>query len=371
MKYIDEYRDPSLVRGLLSRINGLIYSLERPVTVMEICGSHTYAVARFGLRSCLPEGLRLISGPGCPVCVTAAADVERVLHLARQRHITIATYGDMLRVPGARGESLQSLRSRGADVQIISSAREALRIAACRPDRQIVLLGIGFETTAPTVAATVKAGYREGIANLSVLSLHKTIPEALRALIDDPHLRVDGFLCPGHVSVITGVAVYEAIPAANRAAVVTGFEPVDILEGLLMIIQQIKKGRYEVAIQYGRAVRPEGNERARGVMEEVFQVADAEWRGLGVIARSGLSLRDKYADFDALRRFPIPEMTVEEPRNCRCGSILRGVISPDDCPAFGRTCTPATPLGPCMVSTEGSCAALFKYGRRSKITAEE
>jgi hydrogenase expression/formation protein HypD len=361
MKYIDEYRDPLLSRGLLSTLEGLIKRIGRPVTIMEICGSHTFAIARFGLRDCLSSSLRLISGPGCPVCVTSAADIDGMLYLAKHHQVTIATFGDMLRVPGTGGVSLQQLRAGGARVETISSAMEALKMAETNPDQQFILLGIGFETTAPTVAATVMACRRKGIANLSVFSVHKTIPQAIRALIDDRSLNIDGFFCPGHVSTITGAGIYDLIPQAHRAAVITGFEPVDILEGLGMILGQLAEARFEVAVQYERGVRPQGNHRARAVMNEVFTAVDAEWRGLGVIPGSGLALRDSFADFDARRRFPIPVLPSAAAKGCECGSILRGVKSPDECPLYRKVCHPANPLGPCMVSAEGTCAAYYKY----------
>lgn len=365
MKYIDEYRDPCLARGMLSTLEGLAGRIGRPVTIMEVCGSHTFAIARFGLRDCFPPGLSLVSGPGCPVCVTSAADIDGILYLAKQYEATIATFGDMLRVPGTGGVNLQQLRAEGARVEVISSAVDAMKMAAADPERQIILLGIGFETTAPTVAATVMSCRRKGIANLSVFSVHKTVPQALHALINDPELNIDGFLCPGHVSTITGAGIYELIPQARRAAVITGFEPVDILEGLAMILGQLAHDRFEVAIQYGRGVRSEGNPRARAVMNEVFAEVDAEWRGLGVIPGSGLAFRDSFADFDARRRFPVPVLPSAEAKGCECGSILRGVKSPDKCPLFRKVCHPANPLGPCMVSAEGTCAAYFKYYGRN------
>lgn len=370
MKYIDEYRDPLLARGLLSTLERLAEKIGRPVTIMEVCGSHTFAIARFGLRDCLPPSLRLISGPGCPVCVTSASDIDGILYLAKQYKATIATFGDMLRVPGTGGVSLQQLRAGGAKVEVISSAIDAMKMAEAQPDQQFILLGIGFETTAPTVAATVMACRRKGIGNLSVFSVLKTIPQAIRTLIDDPELNIDGFLCPGHVSTITGAGIYELIPRAHRAAVITGFEPVDILEGLSMILRQLAEGRFEVAVQYGRGVRLQGNPRARSVMNEVFEEVDAEWRGLGVIPGSGLALRGSFADFDTRRRFPIPVLPSAEAKGCECGSILRGVKSPDKCPLFRKVCHPANPVGPCMVSAEGTCAAYYKYYGKSLINAE-
>jgi len=363
MKYIDEYRNPDLVRGLLDAVSILAAGIGREVSLMEICGTHTHAIGRYGIRRLLPKTLRLISGPGCPVCVTSIADVDRALCLAGLPGVIFATFGDMLRVPGTGGESLQRLRASGADVRIISSAADAVRFALENPAREVVLMGIGFETTAPTVAAAVLGARRRGAGNLSVFSVHKTVPQAIRALIEDRSLRIDGFICPGHVSVITGVEAYRMIPQAGRAAVITGFEPADIAEGILMILRQVADGRCEVAIQYTRGVKEQGNARAREIMAKVFDRGDAEWRGLGVIPGSGLLIRREYEDFDALKRFALPEIRSVEFRGCRCGEILRGVMDPAGCNLFMKGCTPANPVGPCMVSSEGTCAAYCKYER--------
>ena len=364
MKYIDEYRNPDLVRSLLDAVSSLAAGIGREVSLMEICGTHTHAIGRYGIRRLLPKNLRLISGPGCPVCVTSVADVDRALYLTGLPDVMFATFGDMLRVPGTGGESLQRLRASGADVRIISSAADAVRFAVENPVRQVVLMGIGFETTAPTVAAAVLSARRRCVGNFSVFSVHKTVPQAIRALIEDRLLKIDGFICPGHVSIITGVEAYRMIPQAGRAAVITGFEPADIAEGILMILRQVAEGRFEVDIQYARGVKEQGNPRARDVMAEVFEPSDADWRGLGVIPGSGLRIRREYEGFDALRRFALPEIRSVEFKGCRCGEILRGVMSPDECNLFMKTCTPANPAGPCMVSGEGTCAAYYKYEKK-------
>jgi len=364
MNYIDEYRNPDLVRSLLDAVSSLAAGIGREVSLMEICGTHTHAIGRYGIRRLLPKNLRLISGPGCPVCVTSVADVDRALYLTGLPDVMFATFGDMLRVPGTGGESLQRLRASGADVRIISSAADAVRFAVENPVRQVVLMGIGFETTAPTVAAAVLSARRRGVGNFSVFSVHKTVPQAIRALIEDRLLKIDGFICPGHVSIITGVEAYRMIPQAGRAAVITGFEPADIAEGILMILRQVAEGRFEVDIQYARGVKEQGNPRARDVMAEVFEPSDADWRGLGVIPGSGLRIRREYEGFDALGRFALPEIRSVEFKGCRCGEILRGVMSPDECNLFMKTCTPANPAGPCMVSGEGTCAAYYKYEKR-------
>ncbi|MCX8043982.1 MAG: hydrogenase formation protein HypD [Desulfobacterota bacterium] len=361
MKFIDEYRDPALVQGLVRGIQQRAARIGSQVTIMEVCGSHTQAIGRYGIRALLPNTIRLISGPGCPVCVTSGADVDRALHLARQSGVLFATFGDMLRVPGTGGASLQQLRAAGADIRVVSSAADCLELARTHPSREIVFMGIGFETTSPTVAAMVAACYERGIQNVSVFSVHKLIPPALQTLINDPALSIDGFLCPGHVSTIIGVEAYACIPAAGRAAVITGFEPVDILEGIFLVLGQILDGNKEVTLQYRRAVSPEGNKRAQSLLEKVFYPSPAEWRGLGRLPASGLAFTEAYQAFDACKRFPIPEMVAEEAVGCRCGDVLRGICSPLQCPLFGSRCSPAHPVGPCMVSTEGTCAAYYKY----------
>lgn len=363
MKYIDEYRNPDLVRTLLDAALVLAAGIDREVTLMEICGTHTHAIGRYGIRRLLPKNLRLISGPGCPVCVTSVTDVDRALYLAGLPGVALATFGDMLRVPGTDGENLQRLRASGADVRIVSSAADAVRLAVENREKEIVLMGIGFETTAPTVAAAILNARRRGVRNFSVFSVHKTIPQAIQVLIDDTRLKIDGFICPGHVSIITGVEVYTMIAQAGRAAVITGFEPADIAEGILMILRQIGEGRFDVAIQYARGVKEQGNLRARQIMADVFEPAHAAWRGLGVIPGSGLRIRNEYKSFDALKRFVMPEIRSVESRECRCGEILRGVMAPPGCRLFMKTCTPANPIGPCMVSSEGTCAAYCKYER--------
>lgn len=365
MKYIDEYRSPDLVRGLLDAVAVLAAGIGRDVSLMEICGTHTHAIGRYGFRRLLPATLRLVSGPGCPVCVTSIGDVDRALHLAGLPDVIFATFGDMLRVPGTGGESLTRLRASGADIRVISSAADAVRFAVENPARQVVLMGIGFETTAPTVAAAILGARRKGVRNFSVFSVHKTVPQVIRALIADRSLNIDGFICPGHVSIVTGVEAYEMIPQAGRAAVITGFEPADIAEGILMVLRQIADRQFEVAIQYARGVKEQGNARAREVMAEVFEPGDADWRGLGVIPGSGLGIRREFEGFDALRRFTLPEIRSVEFKGCRCGEVLRGVISPAQCGLFTKACTPASPVGPCMVSGEGTCAAYYKYERTS------
>lgn len=362
MKFIDEYRDPALIRALLSAVAREAAAIGRTVSLMEVCGSHTYAIGRYGLKKLLPSNIRLISGPGCPVCVTSVVDVDRALYLAGRPDVIFATFGDMMRVPGSGGRSLQRLRAEGADVRVISSAMDAAAFARENPGRSVVLMGIGFETTAPTVGSSVLGWRKADLQNISLFSVHKLVPPALKALIEDTELGIDGFICPGHVSTITGAAAYSILTAAGRAAVITGFEPLDILQGILMILRQIAEECPAIEIQYSRAVSEKGNPRARQVMDSVFRPADAEWRGLGTIPASGLVLRDGLADFDALARFELPLLESAEPKGCRCGEVLRGVREPAECPLFKKGCTPSSPVGPCMVSSEGTCAAYYKYG---------
>lgn len=362
MEFIDEYRDPVLAEGLVELIGRTAKRIKKPVTIMEICGSHTYALGRFGIRRLLPDNLRLISGPGCPVCVTSASDVDRALWLASQDDVVFASFGDMLRVPGTGGDNLQKRRAAGAQIRVISSAYECIELAQALPQKEIVLMGIGFETTSPTVAAAVLTAKKKGIGNFSVFSVHKTVPPVLAALIAEPALNIDGFLCPGHVATIIGSDAFRMIPEAGRAGVIAGFEPVDILQGLWMILEQIASGRKEIAIQYGRGVNPEGNLKAGSVLAEVFMTADSEWRGIGEIAGSGLVFREAYASFDARRQFDIPDFRSADPPGCGCGDVLRGLCLPTDCPLFRKYCTPLNPVGPCMVSNEGTCAAFYKFG---------
>ena len=362
MKYLEEYRDPVLAKRLLDRIAATAERVGTPVTIMEVCGSHTQAIGRYGIRRLLPPEIRLISGPGCPVCVTSASDVDKALWLAGREGLVFTTFGDMMRVPGTEGASLQRLRASGADVRVVSSAMDCMALAQKEEKREVVFMGIGFETTAPTIAAMVQTSRKRGIHNLSVFSVHKVVPPALRLLVADLEINLDGFLCPGHVSIILGSAAYAFLPEAGKAAIIAGFEPVDIIEGVLLLLEQLERGKPEVVIQYSRVVRPEGNHRAMAVMADVFMTGDAEWRGLGTIPGSGLFFRPEYEDFDAEKRFNVPEIHGEDNPGCSCGTVLRGLMDPEECPLFRAVCTPANPVGPCMVSSEGSCAAHYRYG---------
>ncbi|MEZ4598270.1 MAG: hydrogenase formation protein HypD [Syntrophotaleaceae bacterium] len=363
MSFSEEFRRRELVQGLAGRIRDWCASLGGPLTFMEVCGTHTMAIYQHGLRSLLPSGIRLISGPGCPVCVTPIGFVDQAVAYARQPQLIVASFGDMLRVPGSSSSLIQE-RARGADVRIVQSSMDAVALAQRYPDKQVVFLGVGFETTAPTVAASILSADRQGLKNYFVLAAHKTIPMAMQVLSADPELAIDGYLCPAHVSTVIGGDAYLFLAEEHGLpCVVTGFEPADIMQGVAMLVQQRVEGRRAVEIQYRRFVTPEGNPKARELLDEVFIPVDSNWRGIGAIPLSGLAIAEKYASFDAERALPVE---VEEPREaagCLCGEVLKGKVMPADCPLFGKACTPEEPVGACMVSSEGSCAAAYKYGQ--------
>jgi hydrogenase expression/formation protein HypD len=360
LKYLDEYRDPELAKGLLETLKRR-GNTDRTYKLMEICGTHTVAIFRLGLRQLLPPTIQLISGPGCPVCVTANEDIDRAIWLAQQPQVIVTTFGDLLRVPGS-GSSLNEERSRGADVRIVYASFDALQIARDNPGREVVFLGIGFETTAPTVAAAIKQAAAEGLHNFTVFSAHKLLPPAMRALLEAEDLRLDGFLCPGHVSTIIGAAAYEEVVTRYHIpCVVTGFEPLDLLQGIYLLVDQLEAGKAEVINQYRRAVKWEGNVAARKLMGDIFEAADSTWRGLGPIPQSGLKVQTEWERYDATKRFSMPDIRVQEHPGCRCGEVLRGVAIPPECGLFRKACTPRNPLGPCMVSSEGTCGAYYRY----------
>ncbi len=342
----------------------LAAEIGRPLTFMEVCGTHTMAAFRSGLRALLPPGVRLLSGPGCPVCVTPNRLIDKAIAISRRPGVVLAAFGDMIRVPGSE-DSLERARAEGADIRVVYSAADALDLARALPERSVVFLGIGFETTTPGTAWTVLEAARAGISNFSVLAMHKTIPEAMALLLEDGEVGIDGFLCPGHVSVIIGSRPYEFICRNYHIpCVVAGFEPADMLEAMRMLLEQVRAGRAEVEIQYRRCVHPEGNAAARAAVERVFEPCDAEWRGLGIIPASGLRIRPEFREFDAEFRFPDLELPPpREPAGCICGAVLKGVRTPPDCPLFARACTPTTPVGACMVSSEGACAAYYRFAR--------
>jgi hydrogenase expression/formation protein HypD len=360
MKYVDEFRsrrDCEHAAREISRIAG-----DREITLMEVCGTHTMALFRYGIRDMLPPGIQLLSGPGCPVCVTPNGSIDRAIALARREEVIIATFGDMTKVPGS-SSSLSAERSRGADIRIVYSPLHSLKLAEDNPEKMVVFLGIGFETTAPLVAATIQEAALRTIGNFTVLCSHRLIPPAISFLLKSGKVSIDGFLLPGHVSAIIGTEPYEFIPLQfGKACVVAGFEPFDIFQSILMLVKQVSDGKQMVENQYKRAVRSEGNEHAIQVMEEVFEPCDGEWRGLGVIPESSLRIGDRYADYDAMKIAVFVEPSKAYP-GCICGAILRGEKEPSDCVLFGTTCTPEEPKGPCMVSSEGTCAAHYKYHR--------
>ncbi len=359
MKYLDEFRDPALARQLVSRITEVCPP--EGATLMEVCGTHTVAVFRYGIRGVLPQQLRLLSGPGCPVCVTPNAYIDAAIAYARRENLIIATFGDMLRVPGS-SSSLQEERASGGDVRVIYSSLDSVALAERYPDKAVIFLGVGFETTAPTVAAAILTAAERGLRNYFVLPGNKLIPPAMQALVSGGEVSIGGFICPGHVSVVIGARPYEFLAAEHGIpCVVTGFEPIDVLQGVRMLVEMIQAGKAEVQIEYRRAVRPEGNPQALELMYRVFEPADSEWRGLGVIPGSGLVMRKKFQRFDALAAMPVEVEETVVPPGCRCGEVLRGALVPLECPLFRSVCTPENPQGPCMVSSEGACSAYYAY----------
>ena len=356
------FHDPRAVEGLVARIGAAAHGLPRRLTLMEVCGTHTHAIAAAGLRRLLPDAVRLIAGPGCPVCVTPVGYVDHAEALARRPGTAVCTFGDLLRVPSSGG-SLERVRAEGGDVRVVYSPLDALAMAAAEPARQFVFLGVGFETTVPTVAGALAEAERRGLANFMVLSGHKVMPPPLRALAADPEVAVDGFLLPGHVSVITGAAAYRFLAEEFAVpGVVVGFTPTDVLRGVLELVTQHRQGRCEIVNLYTRAVSEGGNELARALVERFFTPVDAAWRGLGTIPGSGLAVRGECAHRDAARlEVEVPEPI--EPAGCRCGEVLKGVIDPPECPLFATACTPTSPVGACMVSSEGTCAAWYRHER--------
>lgn len=359
MKYIDEFRDKDIVKGLIRSIE---QAATGPVNLMEVCGTHTVAIFRSGIKQILPSSIKLISGPGCPVCVTSQTDIDRMLSLARIKNVIITTFGDMLKVPGSSG-SLEKERANGSDIRPVYSPLDALDIAQQFPRKEVVFLAVGFETTAPAIASIVSDARDKNLKNFSVYCCHKTIPPAMKVLLEAKEIKIDGFLCPGHVSSIIGSRPYDFISRDYKIpCVISGFEPTDILETIVMLLKQKKEGSACVEIQYARAVNIEGNIRAQEMLSRVFSPADADWRGLGMISRSGLALKKEFRAFDASNKFDIKAVRAVEPKSCLCGQVLRGVKTPRECKLFAKACTPENPYGPCMVSSEGTCSAWFKYG---------
>ena len=352
------FKDPKLARGLIETIHRLA---PEHATLMEVCGTHTVAIARNGIRDLMPEGLRLASGPGCPVCVTCNRDIDTVIALARIPNVTITTFGDMTRVPGSTS-SLLAEQAAGRSVEIVYSPLDALAFAKAHPEREVVFVGVGFETTTPLVAMAIKRAKAMGLSNFTVFAAHKNMPGALELLVGDPTLELDALILPGHVSTIIGAEPYRFLAEKyGIPGVITGFEPVDVLQGIAMLVRQLHEGRAEIEIAYARGVMPEGNPVALAAIGEVFETCPATWRGLGGIPGSGYRIRDEFADFDAVRRFEPDVEPTRDPKGCRCGDVLRARIAPNECPLFRTVCTPENPVGPCMVSSEGSCAAYYRY----------
>lgn len=366
MKYIDEFNDPELARSLLADIRATV---TRPWALMEVCGGQTHSIIRHGIDQLLPSEIELIHGPGCPVCVTPLEVIDKALEIAARPDVIFCSFGDMLRVPGS-GSDLFRVRSAGGDVRVVYSPMDALDLARRHPDRQVVFFGIGFETTAPANAMTVREAKRLGIANFSLLVSHVRVPPAIAAIMSAPHRRVQAFLAAGHVCSVMGTAEYpELAEEFGVPIVVTGFEPLDILEGVRRAVRQLERGEHRVENAYERAVRGAGNPFALRTIEDVFEVCDRAWRGIGTIPGSGWRLSAAYRDFDAEHRFDVAGLSTEEPAACRSGEVLQGLIKPHDCEAFGTLCTPRTPLGATMVSSEGACAAYYLYRRLGGPTA--
>ncbi len=361
MKYIDEYRNRKLIKKLAEKIRAI--TPYGKIKLMEVCGTHTQSFYRFGVDKLLPRNICLISGPGCPVCVSAQGYIDSAIALSKRHGTIITTFGDMLRIPGSKS-TLEKERAAGSQVRVVYSALDSLKIARLNPDKKVVFLAVGFETTAPTIGLSLMQAKKEKLKNLSFFTALKLIPPAMEYLVTDTQLNLAGFLCPGHVSSIIGTRPYEFIPKKYKLpCCVAGFEPLDILEGMYILLKQIKEGRPRVANQYTRAVKKEGNLKALKIISQVFQSKDAYWRGFGKIPKSGLKIKDEFAKFDAERVFGIaqkPEAKSQKPE-CKCGDVLKGLITPLDCPLFFKRCSPDHPIGPCMVSSEGACSAYYKY----------
>ncbi|WP_299981132.1 hydrogenase formation protein HypD [Desulfobacula sp.] len=358
LKYIEEYRDGVLARGLVKKIHSVS---KKDLRLMEVCGTHTTAIFRHGIRSVLPQGITLLSGPGCPVCVTAQKDIDAFVEFARVKNVIVTTFGDLIKVPGS-SSTLGKEKASGADVRIVYSVFDAINIARENKDKEVVFCGVGFETTIPTIAAGILMGIEGKVDNFSVYSANKLTPPALAALMETDGVEIDGFILPGHVSVITGTDAYrDTFEKYDIPSVISGFEPIDILQAILLLIQQNEAEKPALENAYPRAVSDAGNGKAKQIMNQVFEVCNASWRGIGEIPLSGMELKKEYQKFDAAIRFGMDMPDVPEPKGCACGEILMGLKSPYKCPLYKKKCTPMNPVGPCMVSSEGSCAAFYRY----------
>ena len=358
LKHLDEYRDANLSRPIIEKINRIS---TRPIRLMEVCGTHTVSIFRSGIRSILPETITLLSGPGCPVCVTDQREIDTFIELAKREDVIVTTFGDLMRVPGTYS-SLQKEKAQGSDIRVVYSTMDAVALAQKHSGKKVVSLGVGFETPAPTIAAAIVTAKQLGLTNFSVSSAHKLVPPALTALASVDNIAVDGFLLPGHVSVIIGLKGYRSFFDTYRIpCVVAGFEPADILHAIAMLVEQIEIGNPQLANAYGRAVADEGNPKALGILNDAFEPVDTCWRGIGMIPSSGLTIREPYAGYDAARQFQIELPPSKDPKGCACGDILTGTKLPPECALYKTVCTPMDPVGPCMVSTEGTCAAYYRY----------
>jgi hydrogenase expression/formation protein HypD len=371
MRFVDEYRDAEKARALAASIAALCEP-GRSYKFMEVCGGHTHTIYKHGLEDYLPDNVTLVHGPGCPVCVIPMGRVDDTIHIAEQPDVIMTSFGDMMRVPGGRGSFFDS-KAQGADIRMVYSPLDALKIARSNPDKKVVFMAIGFETTAPSTAMTVLRAKAEGLRNFSIFCNHVTIIPAIKAILDSPDLRLDGFIGPGHVSTVIGCRPYDFIARDyGKPLVVAGFEPLDILQSIHMLLEQLAEGRSEVENQYGRVVPWDGNPKALRVIGETMELRPYfEWRGLGSISQSALKVRESYAEFDAERIFEIPGVRVADPKACQCGEVLKGVLKPWECKVFGTACTPETPIGTCMVSSEGACAAYYNFGRFTRERVQE
>ncbi|MGM3308441.1 hydrogenase formation protein HypD [Anabaena sp. WFMT] len=368
MKYVDEFRNPEKAQALQKEIEKLSQKIDKHIKIMEVCGGHTHSIFKYGIEEILPDNVELIHGPGCPVCVMPKGRIDDAIALSQNPHIIFTTFGDAMRVPGSTTSLLQA-KAQGADIRMVYSPLDSLKIAQENPNKEIVFFGLGFETTAPSTAFTILQAAAENITNFSMFSNHVLVIPALQALLDNPDLQLDGFVGPGHVSMVIGTEPYEFISQKyHKPIVISGFEPLDIFQSIWMLLKQIVENRCQVENQYNRLVEPAGNKNALQAMNQVFTVRETfEWRGLGEIPNSGLKIREEYAQFDAEIKFIIPNLKVADHKACQCGEILKGVLKPWQCKVFGTACTPETPIGTCMVSSEGACAAYYKYGRLSTI----
>ncbi len=368
VKFVDEFRDPELAKALSADIGRLVKRIprakDRPLQIMEVCGGHTHSIFRYGIQQMLPDEVEFVHGPGCPVCVLPMGRVDNCVTLAERPEVIFTTFGDAMRVPGSR-KSLLKAKAEGADVRMVYSPLDALALAQKHRDREVIFFGLGFETTMPSTAITLIQAKAKGVSNFSLFCNHITIIPTIRAMLDQPDLRLDGFIGPGHVSMVIGTEPYDFIAEHYKKPItVAGFEPLDVLQSVWMVLKQLAEGRCEVENQYGRVVPPEGNKAALAAVQEVFELREFfEWRGLGSIDHSGVRVRAAYADFDAERKFGVPDVRVADPAACQCGDVLKGALKPHQCRVFGTACTPETPLGSLMVSTEGACAAYYNYGR--------